>query len=130
MELKEYESTKTTTKYWGYRELTADELLQVGGGDDGDGPGGDDGDDGDDSGADADSNMCMAADFGVITADQAMSLTNSVIGIAQGGFGANAIGGLLGNISTGVVGIPSAPSGPPPADLGNPGGNFGGSGLP
>lgn len=42
MELQKYDEPRTTTHYWGYRELSADELLMVGGGDVGDyGDGGD-----------------------------------------------------------------------------------------
>lgn len=34
MELQKHEEVKTTTQYWGYRELSANELLDVGGGGD------------------------------------------------------------------------------------------------
>lgn len=46
MAMSKNEESKTTTHYWGYRELSAEELLKVGGGDgdgDGDGDGGDSG---------------------------------------------------------------------------------------
>lgn len=37
MEMRGYEESRTTTHYWGYRELSPEELLMVGGGDDGGG---------------------------------------------------------------------------------------------
>jgi hypothetical protein len=43
MELQKNTEVKSTTHYWGYRELTAAELLLVSGGEDGGGDGGNDG---------------------------------------------------------------------------------------
>ena len=40
-DLMDKSSATTTTQYWGYRELSADELLAVGGGDGGDADAGD-----------------------------------------------------------------------------------------
>jgi hypothetical protein len=42
MEMQQHEEVKTTTNYWGYRELSANEIQEVGGGGDfsGDGFGG------------------------------------------------------------------------------------------
>jgi hypothetical protein len=34
MELQQHEEVKTTTNYWGYRELSANEIAEVGGGGD------------------------------------------------------------------------------------------------
>jgi hypothetical protein len=73
MELKQHEQAKTTTQYWGYRELTTDELLRVGGGDDGDGDGDGDGDDGD-------SGTGVATDSGVVCSnDVAMGISVCVV---------------------------------------------------
>lgn len=61
MELQKRNEQNTTTHYWGYRELSTEELLLVGGGEDG-GDGGGCGDGGCDSnGCDSGGNGCDAS---------------------------------------------------------------------
>lgn len=95
MELKKNEESRTTTHYWGYRELSAEELLMVGGGEDG-GDAGDAGDGGGDAGgmgAAADAAGCMAAEYG---GGGGLSVTD---GAALGGLAGGALG--MGSTLTG-----------------------------
>ena len=115
----------TTTQYWGYRELTADELKKVGGGDDGGDAGDGDGDADADADADADSDSVDVAECAApaptnstISESQANSLAQSVAAIT-GGF-VSAATAFAGNISTGVVG-PSTTGTSTGSEAANPG---------
>lgn len=98
--------TRVTTHYWGYRELSENELLNVGGGDVGDYADG--GDRGYDSGSCDAAADASCNSVGVNLASQIdRSMTDPVMALAM-------FFGLV------VNGAP-APSGPP----GSPGGNIG-----
>jgi hypothetical protein len=80
MEMQQHEEVKTTTNYWGYRELSANEIEEVGGGGDFSGTGF-----GGNTGYGASSYTSYASSQGsnsnVITSAQALALTQLVRGI-------------------------------------------------
>jgi hypothetical protein len=118
MSAKETHKTEvqTTTQYWGYRELTADEIHYVGGGDDGgDGGGGDSG--GGDSGGGGDygdggdygggySDAGLSSDYGSQIADSGPSF-NSMEGATSGGSSLAGTGSPVGDLSTSHLGVES-----------------------
>ena len=99
MELKKQDEPRTTPRYWGYRELSADELLTVGGGNENDGDGGDTGGGNAATGAENDNNNAeMAASIDLAFTDPVMAVTLTAIDL-----------GLLADrlVETGVVGPPN-----------------------
>jgi hypothetical protein len=115
MEFQQNQQVKTTTQYWGYRELSAEELQCVGGGDDSDRDAGDsyggNSNTSNTGNTDASLGMCSRSEYSISSA-QAEALANSFGGITKGGW--EAVNGLLGNIRAGIF------------DGGWFGGNFGG----
>jgi hypothetical protein len=104
MELQTNEEIISTTHYWGYRELTAAELICVSGGSDGDG----DGTGGDTAGSNYD-----GANY------------DSGSGELHAGFWTGVMRGVQGWLNDNGLGTPSNP---PPEGYGYPGGLRGDSG--
>ena len=87
MELRNQEEPRITPRYWGYRELSADELLAVGGGNENDGDGGD-----------ASAGDGAASSAGEADASLGCNMIGGLVGVAvasRGGLAAGAIAGAL-----------------------------------
>lgn len=86
MELQQHEEVKTTTNYWGYRELSANEITEVGGGGDFSGDGFSGGSDG----------YASAASSQSANAAQALALAQQLqYAAGGGGYGYGPIGAFL-----------------------------------